>query len=94
MIVVKVTVDGALAAVTPNILMKDSITGDDVIIWTAASTIADTGTTIFQLSPGAINADFDGTESVSIALPRTWIFRMTVADGDSITYSVAGSYIP
>ena len=91
-IVVDVTVDPALASITPNILMQDPTSGKDVIIWTAAAALSAVGTTSYQIYPGVIAADFDGTESVSIALPHTWTFRMAVADTDSITYSVGASY--
>ena len=91
-IVVKTTAETATAVITPNVLMKDSITGDYVIIWTAAAAISTLTTNIYQLYPGILAADFNGTEAINIALPRTWIFRMTVGDADSMTYSVAASY--
>ncbi len=90
-IVVKITADPGTASITPNIAMKDPATGDDVVMWTAAAALTGVGTTIYQLYPGALAADFDGTEAVSIALPLTWIFRMTVADAESMTYSVGAS---
>ena len=90
-IIVKTTAETSTAIITPNILMKDAVTGDYVTIWTAAATITTLTTNIYQLYPGVLAADFDGTEAVSIALPLTWIFRMTVANANSMTYSVAAS---
>ena len=91
-IIIKTTAETSTAIITPNVLIKDVITGDDVIIWTAAATITTLTTSSYQLYPGILAADFDGTEAVNIVLPRTWVFRMTVANANSMTYSVAASY--
>ncbi|MEE9569785.1 MAG: hypothetical protein V3W37_10390 [Candidatus Binatia bacterium] len=91
-IVVDITVDPATAVITPNILMRDPVSGKDIIIWTAAAALGAVGTTVYQLYPGAIAADFDGTEAASIILPHKWTFRMTVGNASSMTYSVGASY--
>ena len=93
MIILDITVDGASVGLTPSILMKDPISGKDVTIWTAAAAATLVGTDIYLIYPGVLAADFDGTEAVSIALPRTWVLRIAVADADSATYSVGASYI-
>ena len=91
-LIVDITTDGGSTGITPNVLIVDSVSGTNVIIWTAAATLTAVGTTSYQIYPGVIAADFNGTEAVSIALPHTWVFRMTVADANSMTYSVSGSY--
>ena len=91
-LVVDVTADPALASITPNILMRDPASGKDVVIWTAAAVINAVGTFTYQLYPGTVAADFDGTEAASIVLPHKWTFRMTVADTAPMTYSVGASY--
>ena len=93
LLTVNVSVDPGTASITPNIQSKDPVSGNYSIIWTAAAALVGTGTTTYLIYPGVIAADFDGTEAVSIALPRTWRFRMTVADAESMTYSVGASYL-
>lgn len=92
-LVVDVTVDPASASITPSILVTDPVSDKDVTIWTAATAITAVGTTSYLLYPGIVSSDFDGTEAVSLAIPKSWVFRMTHADSDSITYSVGVSYI-
>jgi hypothetical protein len=93
MIILDITVDAASVGLTPSILMKDPVSGKDVTIWTAAAAATAVGTDIYLIYPGVLAADFNGTEAVSIALPRTWVLRIAVADADEATYSVGASYI-
>ena len=93
MIILDITVDAASVGLTPSILMKDPVSGKDVTIWTAAAAATLVGTDIYLIYPGVLAADFNGTEAVSIALPRTWVLRIAVADADEATYSVGASYI-
>ena len=93
MIILDITVDAVSVGLTPSILMKDPISGKDVTIWTAAAASTGVGTDIFLLYPGVLNADMDGGEAVSIALPRTFVLRITTADADEATYSVGASLI-
>ena len=85
---VDVTVDAAAGAITPNILVKDPVSGTAKTIWTAAAAIAATGQFAYLLLPGCADAG-SYTEQKELAIPRTWLFRMTVADTDSLTYSVS-----
>lgn len=93
MIILDITIDAVSVGLTPSILMKDPVSGKDVIIWTAAAAATAVGTDIYLIYPGVLAADFNGTEAVSIALPRTWVLRIAVADADEATYSVGASYI-
>ena len=93
MIILDITVDAASVGLTPSILMKDPVSGKDVTIWTAAAAATLVGTDVYLIYPGVLAADFNGTEAVSIALPRTWVLRIAVADVDEATYSVGASYI-
>jgi len=85
---VDVTVDAAAGAITPNIAVKDPVSGTAKVIWTAAAAIAATGQFVYMLLPGAADAG-SYTEQKELAIPRDWFFRMTVADADSLTYSVS-----
>ena len=93
MIILDITVDAVSVGLTPSILMKDPVSGKDVTIWTAALAATGVGTDIYLIYPGVLAADFNGSEAVSIALPRTWVLRITTADADEATYSVGASYI-
>jgi len=93
MIILDITVDAVSVGLTLSILMKDPVSGKDVTFWTAAAAATGVGTDIYLIYPGVIAADFNGTEAVSIALPRTWVLRVTTADADEATYSVGASYI-
>jgi len=85
---VDVTVDAAAGAITPNIAVKDPVSGTAKVIWSAAAAIAATGQFVYLLLPGAADAG-SYTEQKELAIPRDWFFRMTVADADSLTYSVS-----
>jgi len=85
---VDVTVDPAAASITPTLVVNDPVSGADKIIWEAAAAIAATGQFVYLLLPGAADAG-SYTEQKELAIPRDWFFRMTVADADSLTYSVS-----
>ncbi len=93
LLTIDISADPGTAAITPNIQSKDPVSGNYSIIWTAAATLTGIGTTTYLVYPGVLAADFNGTESVSIAIPRTFRFRMTVADSQSMTWSAGSSYI-
>ena len=92
LLTVDISLDPSTASITPNIQSKDPVSGNYSTIWTAAAALTGTGTTTYLVYPGVLAADFNGTEAVSIALPRTWRFRMTVADAESMTWSAGSSY--
>lgn len=92
MFVVDCTVDPSTAAITPRLQVKDE-SGTYTSFWSAAATVAAVGVTTYLLYPGAIAADFDGTEAVSIAIPQECRLFMDAADAESITYSVRGHLI-
>jgi hypothetical protein len=93
LIVVDVTAETGTALVTPSIEVKDENGDYNTTIWTAAAAIAATGHYGYLLYPGAIAADFDGTEAVGFGIPKEWQLSMTHADTDSLTYSVRGHYL-
>jgi len=91
---VDVTVDAASGAITPTLQIKDHISGDWFTIWTAAAPIAATGHFVYAFFPGCVTgADASFTESQNIPVPYHWKFVMTVADTDSLTYSVSAQVL-
>ncbi len=93
MIILDITVDAVSVGLTLSILMKDPVSAKDVTIWTAAAAATGVGTDVYLIYPGVLAADFNGSEAVSMALPRTWVLRVTTADADEATYSIGASYI-
>ncbi len=88
-VVIDVTVDPALASITPTIEGKDPLSGKYYPLLVGAA-IAATGTVVLTVYPGVtVEANLAASEP----LPRTWRFSMAVADTDSITYSVGASLI-
>lgn len=89
-LIIDVTVDPALASITPTIQGKDPLSGKyyDLLVGLA---IAATGTTVLKIYPGIA-----ATENVAASdiLPLIWRLKMAVADADSITYSVAAMLVP
>ena len=86
-VVVDVTVDPAAAAITPELQIKDSISGNYFTAWTAGTALSATGTAAYLFQPGGAAGSY--TEAVNLRLGRTWRFQMNVADSDSMTYSVS-----
>lgn len=86
-IIVSVTVDGAAASITPNLKIKDSISGSYHEVWQAAAAIEAVGVYAYLFQPGGAAGSF--TEAVNLRVGRTWRFQMEVADADAITYSVS-----
>lgn len=91
---VNVTVDGGTAAVTPTLQVKDSISSAYHTVWTAATTIADTGTFVYSLGPGLLASVTGGqTDTENVLIPRVFRVRVTVADAESLTYSISYNLI-
>lgn len=82
---IDVTVDPALASITPTIRGKDPVSGKyyDLLVGAA---IAATGTVILKIGPALTAA---ANLVANDFIPRSWNFEMAVADTDSITYSVS-----
>lgn len=88
------SIEADTVTLTPAIVVVDNVTGSEEFeIWSAAAGVTAIGNTSYLLYPGVLDADFDGTEAVSIALPRTFFLRMKVGDGSSATYSVGATLI-
>jgi len=85
------TVDPTTASITPTLVMTPSI-GTAKTIWTAAAPIAATGQFAYVFYPSAEDAG-SYTEQQEMVIPPDWLFTMTVADAESMTYSVTGCYI-
>lgn len=88
-LIIDVTVDPALASITPTIQGLDLLSGKyyDILVGLA---IAATGTTVLKVYPGiAATANV----AASDILPLIWRLKMAVADADSITYSVAAELV-
>ena len=88
-VIIDVTVDPALASITPKIQGKDPASGKwyDICVGVA---IAATGTTVLKVFPGITAA---ANVAASDILPAHWRFQMAVADTDSMTYSVGATVI-
>lgn len=84
-LIIDVTLDPALASITPTIRGKDPVSGKyyDLLVGAA---IAATGTVILKIGPALTAA---GNLVANDFIPRSWNFEMAVADTDSITYSVS-----
>ncbi len=93
LLTVDISLDPGTASITPNIQSKDPVSGNYSIIWTAAAALTAVGTYTYLIYPGVLAADFDGTESASIAIPRIFRFRMAVADSESMTWSAGSTYV-
>ena len=89
-IVIDVTLDPALASITPSIEGYSTLGSDWYTILTGAA-IAATGVTVLRAFPGAVAV---ANQKVDDWLPATWRFSMAVADADSMTYSVNAILLP
>lgn len=83
-LIIDVTADPGTAAVTFTIQGKNP-TGGDYYTILASAALADVGVTTLTVYPGiAATANV----SVSDVLPAEWRLNVTVADAESLTYSV------
>ena len=89
-IVIDVTLDPALASITPSIEGVSTLGSDDYVMLTGAA-IAATGVTVLRVFPGAVAA---ANTKADDWLPTSWKFKMAVAGGDSMTYSVNAILLP
>lgn len=89
-IVIDITVDPAAAAVTYTLQGKDPISGKYYTILASAA-LAAVATTTLTVYPG-ITAT--ANVSASNVLPAVWRVAVTVADTDSMTYSVNAELLP
>lgn len=82
---------------TPSIILsinyKDPVGDNYETLFSAAAAVTATGVHTYILYPGDIVAADDVVEVGKLPLPRTWQVAIAHADTDSITYSVAGSYL-
>ncbi len=91
-ITLDVTLDAALASITPSISVRDPVSGKFEQIMAMAA-VAAVGTHSYIVYPGVAAATESIVEVVGYPLPRRWRFSMAVADADAMTYSVGASYI-
>ena len=90
--VVDVTLDPASASITPNLQMYDPASTDWITIWTAAAALTATGKYVYycsDITPTAAWTSITEVEELHFLPPIR--FQMTVADTDSMTYSVSMS---
>ena len=90
-LIVDITVDPAAASITPTLEIRDPISGNYFTVWTAAVALAAVGMTAYLFDIGGVGLAGSFTEAVNIRLTRTWRFTMTVANANSITYSVSAN---
>lgn len=93
LLVVDVTLDAALASITPGIRVKDANGDYNEVFWDAAAAISAIGEYSYLFYPGLLAAAYGGTEALSLPAPMEWKFIMAVGDADSMTYSVKGTYL-
>lgn len=88
-IIIDVTIDPALASITPRIQGKDPVSGKyyDILVGVAITAV---GITVLKVFPGIAAS---ANAAANDILPAHWRFRMDVADTDSMTYSVSASVI-
>ena len=92
-VTVDVTVDPALASVTPKIQYATAASSPKFETLLSGTAIAAVGVFTYLLALGVGTASEDVTKVAGFALPRNWRFSMAVNDGDSLTYSVMASYV-
>lgn len=86
LIVVDVTALAATPSVQPTIYVKDNNGDYNEIIYQGTAFTA-TGEHSYLVYPGAVAADFDGTDCAGIPVPQDIQIGMVHGDADSITYS-------
>ena len=92
-VTVDVTVDGALASITPSIQYETAAATGKYETLLSGTAIAAVGVFTYIVALGVGAAAEDVTKVAPFPLPRNWRFSMAVADGDSITYDVHASYV-
>ncbi len=92
-----ITLDVTATADTPSITLqiehKDSSGSKYEILLLTTAAVTATGVHTYIVYPGIGAASDDVVQVAGFPLGRTWRVTVTHADGDSITYSVAASYI-
>lgn len=88
LLIVSITAETATPTITLTIQVKDPVSGAYVTIWTAAAGLDAVGVYTYLFQPGGAAGSY--TEAVNLRIPRTWRVKVTVADADSMTYSIAG----
>lgn len=89
-----VIIDATASAATPGVtftIQGYSPLGDDYYTLLASAAITGTGTTILRVFPGATAA---ANLVANDCLPGLWRVAITVADADSLTYSVNAWLLP
>ena len=89
-VIVNITADPSTASITPSLRYVDPVSGNPVTFWTAAAALTAVGVYSYIFGPGILaGAVASHTEGANTPIPRSWVFRMNVADAESMTYSVA-----
>lgn len=88
---VNVSSTTATPEITPELQIKDSISGQYFTVWTAAAALSATGQYAYLFVPGGAQGSY--TEAVNIAIGRSWRLEMNHVDADSISYSVSCSIL-
>ena len=90
-LIVNITADPVAASITPTLEIRDPISGGYFTVWIAAAALAAVGMTAYLFDIGGVGAAGSFTEAINIRLTRTWRFTMTVANANSMTYSVSAN---
>lgn len=73
-------------SVTPTLQIKDSISNNYVMVWTASVALTTVGTYAYYFADGANGGSFN--ETVGFGIPGVdWRLNMVHNNGSSITYS-------
>ncbi len=84
---IDVSLDPSTASITPNILARETISTANLVILAGAA-IAAVGESSMVVYPGGAGAWVGTGVELDSIIPRAWLFRMTVADAETMTYSV------
>lgn len=90
----ELVIDATAAAATPSVVFTVqgySPLGNDYYTVLASAAITGTGTTVLRVFPGATAA---ANTVANFYLPPIWRVSVVAGDSDSLTYSVAGIYLP
>lgn len=92
-VTIDVTAISASPSITMDIEFRENIAGRYESFLLTSAAITTTGVHSYIVYPGVGAASGDVVQVAGFPLGRTWRVNVTHADADSITYSVAASYI-
>lgn len=83
--------DVGSGTITPQIQLKDSVSGNYRTIWAATTALATNGLHVYALSPGAGALSY--TEFAPLLLGRTWRLRVLAVNANVCIYSASADTV-